>query len=63
MILRAVITGISHCVKSFRIPILWSVFSRIRLNMEYLSVFSPNKGKYGPDKLRILALFTQWVLK
>ena len=26
----------------------------------YLSVFSPNTGKYGPEKLRIRTLFTQW---
>ena len=26
----------------------------------YLSVFSPNAGKYGPEKLRIRTLFTQW---
>ena len=25
----------------------------------YLSVFSPNPGKYGPEKLRIRTLFTQ----
>ena len=25
----------------------------IRRNTEYLSVFSPNAGKYGPEKLRI----------
>ena len=27
---------------------------------EYLSVFSVNAGKYGPEKLRIRTLFTQW---
>ena len=26
---------------------------------KYLSVFSPNAGKYGPEKLRIRTLFTQ----
>ena len=26
----------------------------------YLSVFSPNAGKYGPEKLRIRTLFSQW---
>ena len=26
----------------------------------YLSVFSPNKGKYEPEKLQIRALFMQW---
>ena len=28
----------------------------------YLSVLSPNAGKYKPEKLRILSLFTQWNL-
>ena len=32
----------------------------IRRDVEYLSVFSPNTGKYGPKKLRICTLFTQW---
>ena len=27
-------------------------------DMEYLSVFSPNAGKYGPEKLRMQTLFT-----
>ena len=26
----------------------------------YFPVFSPNAGKYGPEKLRIWTLFTQW---
>ena len=29
------------------------------LIISYLSVFSPNAGKYGPEKLRIRARFTQ----
>ena len=32
----------------------------IRRNTEYLSVFNPNARKYGPEKLRIRTLFTQW---
>ena len=24
---------------------------------EYLSVFSPNRGKYGPEKLKVWTLF------
>ena len=47
-----------HCVKSVRI---WSFsdpyFPVFRLNT--LSVFSPNAGKYRPEKLRIQTLFTQ----
>ena len=60
-------------VSIFRV--FWSVFSRIRTeygeirtispysvripDTEYLSVFSPNAGKYGPGKFRIPTLFTQ----
>ena len=33
----------------------------IRIDTEYLSVFSPYKGKYGPEKLRIRTLFTLWM--
>ena len=37
-----------YCVKIVQIRSLsWSVFSRIRT--EYLSVFSPNARKYGPE--------------
>ena len=32
----------------------------IRRDTEYVSVFSPNAGKFEPEKLRIWALFTQW---
>ena len=39
-----------HCVKSARI---WS------FSGPYFPVFSPNAGKYGPEKLRIGTLFTQ----
>ena len=43
----------------------WSVFSRIwteygeilRRDTEYLSVFSPNAGKYGPEKTLYLDTF------
>ena len=31
----------------------------IRRDTEYLSVFSPNAGKYGPEQLRIGTLFKQ----
>ena len=31
----------------------------IRRNTEYLSVFNPHAGKYGPEKLRVRTLFTQ----
>ena len=35
----------------------WSVFSRIRTDMPYLSVFSPNAGKYEPEKTPYLDTF------
>ena len=38
-----------HCVKSLRIRLI-----------KYLSSFSPNAGKYGPQKHRIWNFFTQW---
>ena len=34
---------------------------QMRENTPYLSVFSPNMGKYGPEKLWIRTLFTQLV--
>ena len=43
----------NHFVKSVQIQsYFWSVFSRIRTeygDTKYLSVFSPNAGKYGPE--------------
>ena len=33
----------------------------IRRDMEYLSVSSPNAGKYGPEKFWIQTHFTQWI--
>ena len=32
------------------------------LSWSYFSVFIPNAGKHGPEKLQIWALFTQWLL-
>ena len=40
----------------------WSVFARIQTEhgeIPYLSIFNPNVGKYGPEKLQIWKLFTQ----
>ena len=34
----------------------------IRRDTPYLSISSPNGGKYGPEKLRIWTLFTQCLL-
>ena len=52
----------SSCVKRVQIwSLFWSVFSRIwtriRKDTEYLSVFSPNAGKYGPEKTPYLDTF------
>ena len=44
----------SLCKKSPYLEFFWSIFSHI-----YLSVFSPNAGKYGQENLRIRTLFTQ----
>ena len=42
----------------------WFVLFRIRTEYgEYLTVFSPNAGKHGPEKLRIRTLFTQFMYK
>ena len=34
----------------------------MRWDTPYLSVFSPNAGKYGPEKTRVWTLFTQFML-
>ena len=56
----------SHCVKSVQIrSFFWSVFSRIwtecgeirSISPQYLSVFSPNEGKYGTEKTPYLDTF------
>ena len=59
----------SHYIKSVRIRCYsgshFPTFSIFGLNMDsvYLSVFSPNAGKCGPEWLRIRELFTQgWLL-
>ena len=46
----------SKCGKILRIS-PYSV--RLRENTKYLSVFSPNAGKYGPEKTPIWTLFKQ----
>ena len=48
---------IIHCVKSVRIRSFFPCFPAFKLNT---SVFSPNVGKYGPEKLRLQTFFTQW---
>ena len=56
------------CVESVQIrSIFWSVFSRIRTeygvfglirrDTSYISVFSPNAGKYGPENTPYLNTF------
>ena len=57
---------VKHYAKSVRIQIfLVRIFPHsewIGRDREYLSVFSPNAGKYGPENLQIRALFTQWYI-
>ena len=49
------------CKKCPYSELFCSIFSRIRIFItQYLSVISPNAGKYGPEKLPIRTLFTQW---
>ena len=53
----------THCVKSVRIQCYFLIFWHldwIRRDTPHVSEFSPNAGKYGPEKLRIRTLFTQW---
>ena len=54
----------SYCMRSVRIRSFpyFGIFLHldwIRRNTPYLSVFNPNAGKWGPEKLRIWTLFTQ----
>ena len=53
---------IKHCIKSVQIrSFFWSVFSRIRTEYGEIlyisSVFSPNAGKYEPEKTPYLDTF------
>ena len=49
-----------NCVKSVRIRTFSSPnVPAFGPNTPYLSIFNPNAGKYGPEKLRIRMLFTQ----
>ena len=41
---------------------LGHIFPTFRLNTSYLSVFSPNAGKCGPEKLRIRTLLRSGIL-
>ena len=42
---------------------IFPYLSWIRRDAPYLSAFSLNAGKYGPELLRIGTLFTRWELK
>ena len=53
----------THCVKSVRIQYFFLIVRHldwIRRDTLHVSEFSLNAGKYGPEKLRIRTLFTQW---
>ena len=45
-------------IRSFSGP-YFPAFGRIRRDTPYVSVFSPNAGRYGPEKLQIRTLITQ----
>ena len=51
-----------HCVKKARIrSFSGPYFPAFGLNTD-ISAFSPNAGKYGPEKLRVRKLFTEWLI-
>ena len=53
-----------HCVKSTHIRSYsgpyFSAFGWIKRDTPYLSLFSPNAGKWGSERLRIRTLLMQW---
>ena len=49
-----------HYVKEVFLVHIFSHSDWIRRDTGYLSVLSPNAGKYGPEKLRLWMLFTQF---
>ena len=55
--LLGALTNIPHCVKSVQIRSISLYSVRMRENTEYLSVFTPNAGKYGPKKTPYLDTF------
>ena len=65
---KAFVTSIyhCHCMKSVHIRVflvlIFPPSDWIRKDTEYFSVFSPNVGKCGSEKLRIWTLFTRRVL-
>ena len=57
------ITGFTHSLQNCIPEIIFSeytLFRNIERRNTYLSLFSPNAGKYWPEQLRIRTLFTQW---
>ena len=51
-----------HCVKSVPMrSFFWSVFSRIRTEYGEILVFSPNVGKYEPEKKSVFGHFSHSV--
>ena len=51
---------LKHCLNRVHVRIFfWSLFFLIRTEYGDLSVFSQKARKYGPEKLRVLTLFTQ----
>ena len=60
---------LSSATTAWKVPVL-GIFlvrifppsNRLRKDTMYLSVSNRNAGKYGPEKLRIRALFTHWMV-
>ena len=53
-----IVAKLIHYVNSIQTrSFFWSIFSRIRTEYGYLSVFGPNEGKCGPEKAPYLDTF------
>ena len=52
---------------AWKVSIFWVflvlIFRHLNWISPYLFVCSPNAGKYGPGKLKIRTLFTQWLIR
>ena len=65
------ITFLRNCIAiAKKVSVFWVFLDRIFPHLDWMqnlqisiqiSIFMPNVGKYGPEKLRIRTFFTQWV--
>ena len=49
-----------HRIKNYSTNTSWKVWKYWVFSGLFFPVFSPNTGKYGPEKFRIWTLFMQW---